>query len=107
MKKFAISMLALGAIALCGVAVAPTSARADDDEGGGGKCFRTKFETKLAEDACKKGGQGEAKKAFKAWMNEAKKTDATLACKSCHSKMAPEFPLTADGLEKYKKLGGK
>ncbi len=106
MNKFTISMLFVGAIALCGVAMSPLTATADDDEGGG-KCFRTKFETKLGADACAKGGQGEAKKAFKAWTAEAKKTDATLSCKSCHSKMGPEFPLTADGLEKYKKLGGK
>ncbi len=106
MNKFTISMLFVGAIALCGVAMSPLTATADDDEGGG-KCFRTKFETKLGADSCAKGGQGEAKKAFKAWTAEAKKTDATLSCKSCHTKMGPEFPLTADGLEKYKKLGGK
>lgn len=106
MKKFTIPMLLVGALTVFGVAMSPLSASADDDEGGG-KCFRTKFDTKLAADACAKGGQGEAKKAFKAFTAEAKKTDATLTCKSCHTKLGPEFPLTADGLEKYKKLGGK
>ncbi len=106
MKKFTIPMLVIGAIALCGVAMSPLTATADDDEGGG-KCFRTKFETKLTGDACAKGGQGEAKKAWKAWVAEAKKTEPTLACKACHTKLGPEFPLAADGLAHYKKLGGK
>lgn len=106
MKKFTIPMLLVGAIALAGVAMSPIASAADDDEGGG-KCFRTKFDTKLTADACAKGGQAEAKKAFKVWTAEAKKTDATISCKSCHTKLGPEFPLTADGLEKYKKLGGK
>ncbi len=70
-------------------------------------CVRTKFETKLTQDACGKAGQEEAKKAWKAWTAEAKKADASLSCKSCHSKLGPDYPLTADGLQQFKKLGGK
>ncbi len=106
MKKFTISMLVVGAIALCGVAMSPLTATADDDAAGG-KCFRTKFDTTMTKDACAKGGQGEAKKVWKAFVTEAKKTEATLACKTCHTKMGPEFPLEKDALDHYKKLGGK
>ena len=70
-------------------------------------CVRTKFDTKLTQDACAKGGQEAAKAAWKTWMSEAKKTDATLSCKSCHAKMGPDFPTNADGLTLFKKLGGK
>jgi hypothetical protein len=107
MKKMMFSMLAVGAMALCGLAMSAPNAVAADDDAGGGKCFRTKFDTKLTGDACAKGGQGEAKKAWKAWVAEAKKTEPTLACKACHTKMGPEFPLEKDALDHFKKLGGK
>lgn len=99
MKKFAMILAAGLMVVGAGMAMADAPAAAP--------CKATKFETKLAEEACKKGGQEEAKKAFKAWVAEAKKTDATIACKSCHENLAPEFKLTKDGLEKFKKLGGK
>lgn len=70
-------------------------------------CKRTKFETKLVEDACKKGGQSEAKKVMKAWVKDAKKKQSNLECKTCHSKLAPAYDLKPDGLEKFKDLGGK
>lgn len=102
MKKLSLALV-LGAIAsMSWLALAPSEADAEATA-----CFRSKFETKMTEDACKKGGQDEAKKVWKAWVAEAKKTDATVSCKGCHSKLGPEFPLSADGLEKYKKLGGK
>lgn len=107
MKKFTFPMLAVGAMAVLGLAVSASIASAADDDAGGGKCFRTKFETKMTADACAKGGQGEAKKAWKAWLTEAKKTEPALACKACHNKMGPEFPLEKDALEHFKKLGGK
>ncbi|MBI5607432.1 MAG: hypothetical protein HY902_00975 [Deltaproteobacteria bacterium] len=102
MKKFAM-FLALGLVLVgAGLALQATDSRAD-----AAPCVRTKFDTKLTEDACKKGGQEEAKKVWKAWVAEAKKTDATMACKTCHTNMAPKFDLTPDGLDKYKKAGGK
>jgi hypothetical protein len=70
-------------------------------------CKRTTFETKLVADACAKGGQGEAKKAMKAWTKKAKKQDAKLECGSCHSKLAPKYELKPEGLQKFKDLGGK
>jgi hypothetical protein len=95
----AVAVLALGA----GFARAD-----DDDDGGAGPCVAKKFETKLTEEACKKGGQKEAKKAWKEWQKATNKAnaDAELGCKSCHSKLAPEFPLKPDAMATYKKYGG-
>jgi hypothetical protein len=58
-------------------------------------------------DACKKGGQAEAKKAMKAFLKKAKKQEAKLDCKSCHTKLAPKYELKPDGLDHFKRLGGK
>lgn len=102
MKKLSLAIV-LGSVAtLSWLALAPSAADAE-----GTACARAKFDTKMTEDACKKGGQEEAKKVWKAWVVEAKKTDATMSCKGCHSKLAPDYPVTTDGLDKYKKLGGK
>lgn len=102
------SLLALGLL-LSGLTLQLSTASAADDEeaGGDAACVRTKFDTKMTEDACKKGGQKEAKKAWKAWQKEAKKAGVELSCKSCHTKLAPEFPLKPDALEQFKKAGGK
>jgi hypothetical protein len=70
-------------------------------------CQRASFDTKLVEAACKKGGQAEAKDVMKKWVRDAKKRDAKLDCKSCHTKLAPSYDLKPDGLEKFRKLGGK
>lgn len=100
MKKFSM-ILALGLVVLgAGMAMADAPAAP-------APCNRTKFETKMTEEACKKGGQEEAKKAFKAWLTEAKAKDATLTCKTCHANMAPKFDLNPDALKKFKDLGGK
>lgn len=104
MHMFKLGVLAVFAVSALAALPLATAA---DEEAAGGKCFRTKFDTKMTGDACAKGGQSEAKKAWKAWVAEAKKTEDKLACKSCHTKMGPEFPLAADALEHYKKLGGK
>ncbi len=65
-------------------------------------CARTKFETKLIQEACGKGGQAVAKDAMKAFMKKAKLKD----CKACHSALAPTYALKPDGLTQYKKAGG-
>ena len=78
-----------------------------EDAVAGAACKRTTFETKLVGDACTKGGQAEAKKAMKAFLKKAKKKEAGLECKSCHTKLAPKYDLKDDGLEHFKKLGGK
>ena len=66
-------------------------------------CVTKEFKTKLVKDACAKGGQKAAKEAMKAWNKERK----IKSCNQCHSKLAPNYELKKDGLEQYKKLGGK
>jgi uncharacterized membrane protein len=67
------------------------------------KCQRTDFKTEMVKQACEKGGQKAAKDAMKAWMKEKK----LKSCNQCHSKLAPTYTLKADGVEQFKKLGGK
>ncbi len=102
MKKFGLIAFVLGFVGIIGaVAISPQEADA------GKACARTTFETKLVKDSCQAGGQAAAKKAMKGWLKKAKKTQSSLECSSCHSKLAPNYPLKADGLQKYKDLGGK
>ncbi len=70
-------------------------------------CARKKFESTLVKAACQKGGQDEAKKVMKAYLKEAKKKNASLACATCHSKVGGDYPLKPDGQAKYKSNGGK
>ena len=77
-----------------------------DDASAGKPCARKKFETKLAMDACKKGGQDEAKKVMKAYLKDAKKKNADLTCNTCHTKVGGAYPLKPDGTKKFKELGG-
>lgn len=102
-------MAKLGLLALvltfAGVITATTFSSTDAIAGKA--CARTTFETSLVADACKKGGQAEAKKVMKKWMKTAKKKDASVDCKTCHTKLAPSYPLKDDGLQRYKDLGGK
>ena len=48
-------------------------------------------------------GQKEAKEVMKTWNKEKK----IKSCNQCHEKLAPKYELKADGLEQFKKLGGK
>lgn len=66
-------------------------------------CVTTQFKTELAKTACAKGGQPAAKDAMKKFMKAAK----IKSCNLCHTKLAPKYELKADGLELYKKHGGK
>ena len=66
-------------------------------------CVTTDFKTQMVKNACAKGGQPEAKNAMKKFMKEAK----LKSCNACHSKLAPKYPLKKDGLDQFKKLGGK
>ena len=66
-------------------------------------CVTKEFQTELVKKACEKGGQKEAKEVMKAW-NKDKKIKS---CNQCHSKLAPKYELKKDGLEQFKKLGGK
>ena len=75
---------------------APTADAAD-------KCQRSDFKTEMVKQACTTGGQKAAKDAMKAWMKEKK----LKSCNQCHAKLAPTYELKADGVEQFKKLGGK
>jgi len=97
MKKLGLCALALG---IAGLMSLPAVAKDGD-------CKRTAFKTELVRDACTKGGQKAAKDAMKAFLKEHKKDQAGLDCTSCHSKLAPEYPLKADALKTFEKLGGK
>ena len=101
MKKFALMAMATVSIAFLSMASAPQSVEA------GSPCARTKFETKVVEQACKKGGQSEAKKQMKKFLSKAKQKESGLNCKSCHTSLSPKYELKPDGLAKFKKLGGK
>ncbi|WP_224364798.1 hypothetical protein [Hyalangium versicolor] len=66
------------------------------------------LKTQLINDACTKDGQDEAKKAMKKFLALAKaKNPSVTDCKSCHSVLSPNYPLTPDALEKFVKSGGK
>lgn len=88
-------------MAILGIAATPTEAKAGD------ACTRTEFKSKLVADACKKGGQAEAKKVMKTFLRDAKKQDAKLTCQSCHTNLAPKYELKPDAVELFKKYGGK
>jgi len=66
-------------------------------------CVTTSFKTEMVRDACAAGGQPAAKDAMKKFMKEAK----LKSCNACHSKLAPKYELKKDGLDQFKKLGGK
>lgn len=101
MKKFALIALAAASAAILGMTSVPQDAAA------GKPCARTAFKTKMVEEACKKGGQGAAKKAMKKFLSKAKSKDSSINCKSCHTSLSPKYELSPDGLAKFKKLGGK
>ena len=102
-KKLALSLTLGALLGFVGLSSTPEDAQAATP------CVRTKFDTKMVADACKSGGQEEAKTQMKAFVKAAKDKDANLklTCNTCHSSLAPNFELKADGLTQYKTLGGK
>ena len=66
-------------------------------------CVTKEFKTEMVKEACGKGGQKQAKEVMKVWNKEKK----IKSCNQCHSKLAPNYELKKDGLEQFKKLGGK
>jgi ParB-like chromosome segregation protein Spo0J len=66
-------------------------------------CATKEFKTELVKAACTKGGQPAAKDVMKKFMKDAK----LKSCNACHSKLAPKYELKKDGLDQFKKLGGK
>jgi cytochrome c5 len=81
------------------VALAAFASTADANK----PCKTTDFKTDMVKAACAKGGQDEAKAVMKKLQKEAKLKN----CNACHSKLAPDYPLKDDGLEQFKKAGGK
>lgn len=69
----------------------------------GDPCKHDDLKTELVKKACKDGGQDKAKEVMKAWNKE----KGIKSCNQCHTKLAPSYDLKKDGLEQYKKLGGK
>jgi hypothetical protein len=97
-------MTKLGLFAsLAAVAGVLTFASMSETTAGADPCKTTDFKTELVKNACKAAGQEAAKKAMQDWNKEKK----IKSCNQCHTKLAPNYPLKADGLEQYKKLGGK
>ena len=78
-----------------------------NDASAGKPCSRAKPETKFLGDACKKGGQDEAKKVMKGFLKEYKKTVPAATCNTCHSKVGGAYPLKPDGAQKAKDAGMK
>ncbi len=76
-----------------------------NDASAGKPCSRAKTETKFLGNACKKGGQDEAKKVMKAFLKDYKKTHAAATCTTCHAKVGGAYPLKPDGLRLFKEAG--
>ena len=78
-------------------------------------CVTRDFKTELVRSACARGGQAEAKKVMKRFTADAKarvrkpglKAARNPTCDSCHTRLAPRYPLTGAGLELFKRMGGK
>jgi hypothetical protein len=102
-KKLVVSLAVGAVLGFVGFSSAPQDALASTP------CVRTKFDTKLVADACKAGGQEEAKKVMKQFVKDARDKDPklTLDCKSCHTSLGPNFDLKTDGLKQFTDLGGK
>ncbi len=90
-------------IAALGIASFSSSTASAGDGGKAAPCVHKDFKTELVKQACEKGGQPEAKVAMKAFNKE----KSINTCNKCHSKLAPNYELKPDGLEQFKKLGGK
>jgi len=100
MQKLGMFASATAFLAAIGLAMFTASpAEADDPT----PCIRKEFKTDMVKNACGKGGQPAAKDAMKAF-NKDKKISS---CNKCHSKLAPNYELKADGLKQFNDLGGK
>ena len=102
MSKFGVFASVAAIVASLGIATLTSStASAGDDKPT--PCVHKDFKTVLVKEACDKGGQPAAKDAMKAF----NKKNNINSCNKCHSKLAPSYDLKPDGLDQYKKLGGK
>lgn len=96
MKNLALFALAVASAAIFSLALPQESSA-------GNPCVTKDFKTELIKQACEKGGQAGAITAMKHFDVDRHVSSCTL----CHSKLLPDYPLKADGLETFKKLGGK
>ena len=95
--------LLLGALFTVVASLGIASLSGSADAGDAPPCKSKEFKTESVKAACAKGGQKEAKAQMQKFMKEAKMK----SCNGCHTKLAPDYPLKADGLKKYHELGGK
>jgi hypothetical protein len=92
----------LALIILAGASIAVLSLGAPQEADAGKDCARKEFKTELVKDACKKGGQAEAKKAMREFMKKAKKASGDkITCTSCHTKSSGDYPLKKDALKTF------
>ena len=97
-------MTKLGIFAsLFAIVGAITFASMSSSQADGDGCQRKEFKTEMVKSACDSGGQKAAKAAMQKFMKEAK----IKSCQACHTKLAPTYELKADGLDQFKKAGGK
>jgi hypothetical protein len=97
-------MAKLGLIATVAAIIgALTFANVSAPEAADTPCVTKDFKTEMVKTACTKGGQKEAKEVMKSWNKEKK----IKSCNQCHAKLAPNYELKADGVDQFKKLGGK
>jgi hypothetical protein len=94
------------AVAIVPPDAAPVAASPDAAVAAAAPCHHAKLDTKLIAAACARGGQAAAKAEMKSFVRGAKAKEPALECGSCHSKLAPDYPLKPDGLSFFKKLGG-
>ena len=68
-------------------------------------CVRTSFKLPFVKEACAKGGQKAVGKTWKAFIKKAKAaTGEKINCKSCHTKMKPDYQLKSDAYATYERL---
>ena len=91
----AVSTIA-GALTFASLRRTPTADAAD-------ACQRTEFKTEMVRDACKAGGQKQAKDVMKKF----NKDNNIKSCNQCHTKLAPTYELKADAFDQFVKYGGK
>jgi hypothetical protein len=110
-----IGVAALPKLAILVIAVAAVGLIVSAADGRSVPCRAKVFHTRLVKNACVAGGQTAAKDVMKKFMADVmrgqsgkrpNKGQMHLTCNSCHTKLAPDYPLTTNGLTLYKQLGG-
>ena len=102
-RRFSLA-LAFGAVAAFGVYLGTaTSAVAEPAAPAIKPCTAKKFDFKEVEQACKKGGQKEAKTYMKSVVKKAKAAGEEVTCKSCH-KSTKTFELKPNAVADFKKI---